>query len=372
MWDRLPGGPASIAVFLCILVSYTTQTEAIQYIQHTLGYKKPLLLLYVTHSSFMFLLPIHLALIHVCTSHSVPHCCAMLKRDTKKQLSLAFGSEKSSLAANITRLSCVLFILTVALTIPSVSWFLAVPLTSMANIASIYNTFSLWALVFSVYFLKEPCSYLQVIAVLLGLVGVVLSAYGGATQPAIIAGLQGGRVISYALLGDVLALLGAISMAAYEIFYKRLAMIPQDELRGSFQPLSSDELSEHAPQDEIEGELPFGLHPIMMMTGIGAMTLCLFWIPLLFSHLFGIERIEWPTSGTTLLWILLSILCGTLFNGCFAILLSLWGPVLASMSCLLTTVLVQLTDVLLGIPFSWISMVGNLIITVSFACLLPW
>lgn len=161
-------------------------------------------------------------------------------------------------------------------------------------------------------------------------------------------------------------------MAAYEIFYKRLAMIPQDELRGSFQPLSSDELSEHAPQDEIEGELPFGLHPIMMMTGIGAMTLCLFWIPLLFSHLFGIERIEWPTSGTTLLWILLSILCGTLFNGCFAILLSLWGPVLASMSCLLTTVLVQLTDVLLGIPFSWISMVGNLIITVSFACLLPW
>ena len=137
----------------------------------------------------------------------------MLKRDTKKQLSLAFGPEKSSLATNITRLSCVLFILTVALTIPSVSWFLAVPLTSMANITSIYNTFSLWALVFSVYFLKEPCSYLQVIAVLLGLVGVVLSAYGGATQPAIIAGIQGGRVISYALLGDVLALLGAISVS---------------------------------------------------------------------------------------------------------------------------------------------------------------
>ena len=86
-------------------------------------------------------------------------------------------------------------------------------------------------------------------------------------------------------------------MAAYEIFYKRLAMIPHDELRGSFQPLSSDELSEHAPQGEIEGELPFGLHPITMMTGIGAMTLCLFWIPLLVSHLFGIERMEWPGVG---------------------------------------------------------------------------
>lgn len=372
MWDRLPGGPASIAVFLCILATYTIQTESIQYIQHTLGYKKPLLLLYVTHSSFVFLLPIHLALIHVCSPHSVPQCCAMLKRDVEKQLAFAFGYPKSSVTAYVLRLSCVLVVLTVSLTIPSVSWFLAVPLTSMANITSIYNTFSLWALVFSVYFLQEPWSYIQVIAVLLGVAGVTLSAYGGATQPAIIAGLQRGRVISYALLGDALALLGAVSMAAYEIFYKRLTVIPHDESHGSFQPLSSDEQSEHTPKDEIEGELPFGLHPIAMTTGIGAMTLCLFWIPLLFTHLFGIEKVEWPTNGITLLWILLSIICGTLFNGCFAILLSLWGPVLASMSCLLTTVLVQLTDVALGIPFTWIGMAGNLIITVSFACLLPW
>lgn len=375
MWQRVPGGAASLLVFLCILATYTVQTESIQYIQHTLGYKKPLLLLYVTHSSFLFLLPLQLALVHICTPYTARQCCAMLKRDIKKQLAHTFGACDDSARGQMLRLAAILVVLTVALTVPALSWFLAVPLTSMANITSIYNTFSLWALVFSVYFLREPWSYLQVVAVLLGIAGVAISAYGGATQPAIMSGLSGGKIITYALLGDALALLGAISMAGYEVLYKRLTVIPHDESLGSFQPVPSEEEQDQASPykgDEPEGELPFGLHPIAMMSGIGVLTLVLFWIPMLFTHLFGFETIELPKNMTTVLWILISVVCGTLFNGGFAILLSLWGPVLASMSCLLTTVLVQLTDVALGIPFTWIGMLGNVIITVSFVCMFPW
>ena len=204
---------------------------------------------------------------------------------------------------------------------------------------------------------------------------MAISAYGGTTQPAIVAGLTGGKVITYALLGDALALVGAISMAAYEIFYKRLTVIPHDESLGSFAPLPSsadDDVTHSQQETEPEGELPFGLHPIAMTTGIGAITFALLWIPLVIMHATGGESLEAPKHVGTFLWIALSVVCGVLFNGCFAILLSLWGPVLASMSCLLTTVIVQLTDVALGIPFSWIGMLGNLIITVSFVCLLPW
>ena len=378
MWERLPGGPASIIVFLCILAAYTVQTESIQYIQHTLGYQKPLFLLFVTHSSFVFLLPIYLGFIHVFTTRSTTQCCSLLLRDIRRQLDFAFGPQdtpRRRASTDVLRLLSILLVLTVALTVPSVSWFLAVPLTSMANITSIYNTFSLWALVFSVYFLQEPWSYLQAVAVLLGVLGVAISAYGGTTQPAIVAGLTGGKVITYALLGDALALVGAISMAAYEIFYKRLTVIPHDESLGSFAPLPSsadDDVTHSQQETEPEGELPFGLHPIAMTTGIGVITFALLWIPLVIIHATGGETLEAPKHVGTFLWIALSVVCGVLFNGCFAILLSLWGPVLASMSCLLTTAIVQLTDVALGIPFSWIGMLGNLIITVSFVCLLPW
>lgn len=42
---------------------------------------------------------------------------------------------------------------------------------------------------------------------------------------------------------------------------------------------------------------------------------------------------------------------GIIFNGCFSILLAIWGPVLASVSCLLTTVLVFAADIMLGHDF---------------------
>ena len=52
-------------------------------------------------------------------------------------------------------------------------------------------------------------------------------------------------------------------------------------------------------------------------------------------------------------------------------LLSLWGPVLASVSCLLTTILVQLSDIILVMSFTCLSLLGCLLIVIGFVCLLP-
>lgn len=343
---------------------------------------------YVTHSSFVILLPLYLAGLKMCAGMSMAHNLRQLQCVFRKQtdqylahpdtlrrpLQENEGNEGHINLEFMRTVSAllILFLLTVGLTIPSVSWFLAVPLTSMANITAIYNTFSIWALVFSVYFLNEPWKWIQVFAVVLGALGVAISAYG--STPPTVSSLGVKTYMNKALLGNVLALLGAVSMAAYEIMYKKLASV-SDTSEVTFEPLANS--PEHADETPMRNEeenesLPFGLHAIAMTTGIGIVTLLFFWIPLLLAHLYSAETFELPTSTAQVGWIVTGIICGVTFNGCFTILLSLWGPVLASMSCLLTTVLVQLTDMALGVPYTWISFLGSMIIAVSFACLLLW
>ncbi|WFD31057.1 hypothetical protein MSPP1_002088 [Malassezia sp. CBS 17886] len=423
MLPHLPGGRQAATVFVLILLAYTVQTESMQHIQHALQYKKPIFLLYITHSSFVVLLPLQLLALRACTGASVRHNLRLLRGDLLMQADAYLaaqpapvedtdGADGSSDAAedpaaapvpaysppaaagrglsgtHIVVLIWIVTVLTIGITIPSLSWFLAVPLTSMANITSIYNTFSIWALVFTVVFLGEPWFYRQAGAVALGTVGVALVAYSSAA-PSVAAA----EVRARAVIGDILALLGAVSMAAYEVKYKQIATIPPhgfqalamsphaaagdalptdaalDDADG--RPRESTSLRRPAHEPTLDEELPFGMHAIAIMTGIGAVTLCLVWIPVFVANIYGWETFELPSDARTVTWIAVSVGCGVIFNGCFAILLALWGPVLASMSCLLTTVFVQLTDIALGVPFMWMGLLGCVVIATSFFCLLP-
>lgn len=51
------------------------------------------------------------------------------------------------------------------------------------------------------------------------------------------------------------------------------------------------------------------------------------------------------------------------------ILLSLWGPVLASVSCLMTTLLVVVADTFLGHELKWLSVAGCALIAAGFGVL---
>lgn len=59
---------------------------------------------------------------------------------------------------DLPKLILMLLTLMGAITIPALSWYCAVPMTSMADITALYNTFSVWALVFSVWFFGETWS----------------------------------------------------------------------------------------------------------------------------------------------------------------------------------------------------------------------
>lgn len=453
------------------------------------------------------------------------------------------------LGFNLWKLLRLFGVLTIGITVPALSWYSAVPLTSMADITTIYNTYAVWALVFSIWFLGEKwekvsCSSCnlwtcwsdgllqrKVLSVLLACGGVVLVAYGGAEhrrrprEPDGGVGMPGGNSTTAAVLGmeslqepraggavgggnaflgDLLAFIGAVTMAAYEMAFKIVGTLPDEDAQrvryersrsnrnsrmsdyheegsvragsdtegqglleqrtgeedadegdvvkeiarksmeverqeaavdqshepstertGLWRPKESLDVNgtyqtiSPAPEEEgdlgqasqdtfvskglksvrifdaddrvhgdidgtiaaLEGQrgariqewipppLPFGMHPILVTSGIGLVTLCTLWIGLPIAHSLGWEPFEAPANFKTAFFIFLVVFTGIIFNGCFSILLAIWGPVLASVSCLLTTVLVFAADILLGHEFHWISLLGCGSIAAGFAVL---
>ena len=652
---NLPGGGKAIFAFVLSLFAYTLQTEFAQYVQQALNYRKPFLSLYLGHSGFILLFPMHLYFLKWTTGRPITHYLHLIAQNLRWQLNTpastlpgpradivrhrlsqasgrghrTSGTDADEQASeslrrrpasfleqkfgfNVVRLTGLFIILTIGITVPALSWYCAVPMTSMADITAIYNTFSVWALVFSVWFLGEKWERRKVFSVLLACLGVVIVAYGGADHrkvPKPIDPVHGkppadggatvqlvrrsfqsvvarvtktseeaaGTPVSSAhnpVLGDLLAFVGAVTMAAYEMAFKLIGTLPDEQKQaemysavpggrnrrsrsyvryhdadeadqqqqyetegllrsanhtesrhsvtdGDLSTLSADdvEANQHVlgddedesndlkkresaearrystvvdklidqerqdyrsitpPSDEstplepddaskgikaaadkvrvhakavrlsngqpkerdadeesqvteseldedeerqvlsgatrlhrtrshlsthqlsaddtlrassdaarpgpsrrsssyrtphdpsIPPPLPFGLHANVMTAGIGFTTITTFWIGLILAHQLGWEPFELPHNLRTYLSIAMVVLCGIFFNAAFMILLSLWGPVLASVSCLMTTILVEVADVLLGHELKWISVLGCGLIGAGFAVL---
>ncbi|TKY88175.1 hypothetical protein EX895_002885 [Sporisorium graminicola] len=653
-FSNLPGGGKAIFAFVLSLFAYTLQTEFAQYVQQSLNYRKPFFSLYLGHSSFLLLFPMHLLYLRWSTGRPITHYLHLIAQNirwqldtpastlpdpradaVRQRLSQALGRGSCSsghdwdeqpseslrrrpasfleqhFGFNVIRLAGLFLILTIGITVPALSWYCAVPMTSMADITAIYNTFSVWALVFSVWFLGEKWERRKVFSVLLACLGVVIVAYGGADHrkvPKPIDPVHGKpptkddpaeqlirRTIQSILarftkrqdsseppvssahnpvLGDLLAFVGAVTMAAYEMAFKLIGTLPDeqkqaemysavpggrnrrsrsyiryqdadaddddhhqrhetegllrssqtdtqhDNVKGDLSTLSTDDVEaahhvlgddeadnlktsiearrystvvdrlidqerqdyqsitppsepstplqqedggkaakaaadevrvhaksvrvsngqpkEHDLDDEsqateseldedeerqvlsgatrlhrtrshlsthqlsahdtlrassdnasasrpgpsrrtssyrtvhdpsIPPPLPFGLHANVMTAGIGITTFTTFWIGLIIAHQLGWERFELPHNLRTCVSLALVGISGIFFNAAFMILLSLWGPVLASVSCLMTTILVEIADVLLGHRLKWISVLGCTFIGAGFAVL---
>lgn len=105
--------------------------------------------------------------------------------------------------------------LAVLIALPSCSWYLATPLTSMTSITAIYNVFAFWAYLLAVRMLGEPASRAKLASVLLAILGVMVISLGG-----VVSGEAGPEpeAGSHPLVGDLLALFGSVSFAYYEIW----------------------------------------------------------------------------------------------------------------------------------------------------------
>lgn len=125
------------------------------------------------------------------------------------------------------------------------------------------------------------------------------------------------------VLGDLLTLCASVGYGLYQVLYNRYAALHPDqevELGAAYVPLQDSdglpagELGESDKVVDMTYPPPFGLHPNLLASGIGCMTLILLWIMLPILHYTGYERFRLPDNPTVILSIAGIAVSGLVFN----------------------------------------------------------
>lgn len=345
------------AVFLVVsLVSFCVQTELAAYVQHDLGWNKAYCMLYLTHGSWAMLWPTQLLLLRL-QKRDMPwpvfwkkhiwvcRTTAQMVQGRTLELPHSRLHEATAARSAVRYMLITTALVTSALTVAGLSWYVAVDLTTPSDLTAIYNCSAFFAYAFSVPLLKEPFRRDKCFAVVIAIVGVVIVAYGDSKPDGAEAGSAGGDDGSR-FLGNMIIGAGSVLYGLYEVLYKRYACPPEGCSPGRGMIFANT-----------VGSL------------IGSFTLLVLWIPLPLLHITGLETFVLPT-GATAWWLFLSVIMNATFAGSFLVLISLTSPVLSSVASLLTIFIVAVSDwVLTGQPLSLAAIVGGALIIVAFVML---
>ncbi|PFH54452.1 hypothetical protein AMATHDRAFT_33 [Amanita thiersii Skay4041] len=379
------GGKLAIVLFIATLCAFVSESQLTQYVQTTLGYRRPFFLFYIVHSSLSIIFPLHLFYLCATTEETASSYL--------KGLSLAITDRLSPSKTTISTtfpyyaFARQLFFMFSGLTFPGLLWFAAISLASISDVTAIWNTNAFFAYILSIKLFHMPWEPKRLFSVLLATFGVAIVVYGGSThtnstEPAN-AGIQTTTVPSAPLAGDLLTLAASIGYGLYQVLYKKYVALPSDP------ELASDQQYRLVQNDDVEPASygtstteadkraavyppPFGLHPSLVTSGIGFLTLVILWIPLPILHYLEIEHFKLPDNLKTVFAIAGISVSGVIFNTGFMILLGLWGPIITSVGSLLTIVLVSISDVVFGggvQDFTLLGVIGCSVITAAFSVL---
>ncbi|KAL2192141.1 hypothetical protein L209DRAFT_748952, partial [Thermothelomyces heterothallicus CBS 203.75] len=386
------------AFFLVVcLVSFTVQTMLASEIQHERGWDKAYCMLYLTHGSWVLLWPLQLAVLwvrrsppeqswrrfwdgHVRTLRAI--ALVVETRDVKAAAAVTTVRESAVYGqlgggvgggsggglleyghSPVKYLGKATAVITSALTVAGLSWYLAVSMTTPSDLTAIYNCSAFFAYAFSVPLLKERLRADKMLAVAVAIVGVLVVAYGdgadggpeesssssSAASPGGADASNGGVVDPAArFAGNLIIGAGSVLYGLYEVLYKRFACPPEG-------------------MDATRGVIFANTFGSLM----GAFTLLVLWIPLPVLHVLGWEKFEVPTGETA--WLLfISVIMNMMFSGSFLVLISLTSPVLSSVASLLTIFMVAIVDwFVTGTPLSGAAVLGGLLIVAAFV-ILSW
>nr|ODN95571.1 hypothetical protein L204_04112 [Cryptococcus depauperatus CBS 7855] len=223
-----------------IVAASTAQTEFAHYVAQRLRFDKPYLTFYLTHSTFMFIFPLHLIILYFTSPVPLSAYFTSIRSVLTKQLELTSSIPTTSSAyiatwaAIFNRWCWKVTMLTILVSVSALAWFVAMQYSTPVDITSIYATSSFAAYGFSLLLLREPLSKLKVVSIILAFVGVLIISSDGIEGAEEHAGRRA--------LGDCIMLFGAILLGLYEVVYK-LAL---PEGHGGI-PISPDEDYEPLP-----------------------------------------------------------------------------------------------------------------------------
>lgn len=358
---------AVIALFVISLISFVSQTELTSYLYKSLDFNQPVLLLVMTHSSWILIWPLQVLSImlykHVrrCRKFGLHYLDPVhIKRNfaesfknqhrnifktstvLKPTALISPSSTKEFIQSEpIKFLTVRVFILSIILNVAGLTWYVSMQWSPASDITAIYNCSAFTALVFAIPILNEKFTYTKLFSVLLAVFGVFCVAFGGDDE-------DSRKVFPRRVLGDIIITFGAILYGLYEVLYKRLMCPPVDSV-------SSRRLMSFSN---------------FCASLIGLATFSIGWIFILVADITGISKFRFITSLYSLWIIWLSVVSNLVFSLSFLGLMSLTSPVLSSVSSLVTILFVGLFEWLVfGVSINLGQLLGNLLVVVGFVVL---
>ncbi|KAJ4486099.1 hypothetical protein J3R30DRAFT_3697520 [Lentinula aciculospora] len=359
-----------LVALILALGGFVSQTQLTHQVLTAMNYNRPFFVIYVTQSVFTVSVLVHLLYLVITSKDSMYSLCKGLKITIAQRL----RSESASPDIRFPYANFFLadLTLTVGFTTPTLLWCVGMSLSSTFPVVLamlqasyvIWNTNAFFAYLISVTVLGQQYHNNKFAAVVLATVGVMLVVYGGLKSEESVLHVQSPS----RLVGDLLALLASVLYAGYQLFYDGFVQFPLvspqslDNFPSESTPLLEDYKDAIYPS-------PYGLESSFWTSMIGLCTISLLWIAFPILQGLGIEEFGFPTDGSTMLAILGAALSGAAFMTGTMMLLASWGATTTAVTSLLTTVLVFLTDLLLGAAVGIWSIFGSFIIVAAFGML---
>ncbi|ODN78512.1 hypothetical protein L202_04139 [Cryptococcus amylolentus CBS 6039] len=414
-----------------IVIASAAQTEVAHHVTAYLHFDKPYFTFFLTHSTFSLIFPLHLGLLYFTSPIPVSAYLASIRFVLTEQLGLASPHMPVSTREYTASWRDILPIwsqkvalLTALVTVPALSWFVAMQYSMPVDITSIYATSSFAAYGFSLLLLGETLSRMTLGSILLAFLGVIIISLDGIDS--------GEGDSSRRAFGDGVMLFGAIALGLYEVIYKLtlpeghggVTVAPDEE--EDYDPLPTSHTPPHSPESsaishrshfhphrsastpdipldtaspvlEDEHERPYALrrytsasqlikpgaphypgHPVplppalhanFITSCIGVATFLFLWPPIIWLHWMGFETFQWPGQvgeSAVMVWGGLAVVAwgGALYNAGLMVLIGVWGPTTSSVANLLAIGLVALVDAL------WVGIMPDLqtFVGVAFIC----
>lgn len=295
-----------------VIISWVGQSELAQYIQTVLRYNKPWAVTWLNHSAMALLAPALWLRQPGLLAHIEAGCGIRLPR---------FLSYTAALA--------------VLYTAGDYAWYLALPLTTVADGTALFNCQSVFAYALSVMLLGEALVPLKVLAVVMSVGGVVCisaGAPGEASEPSSLG-------VRARVLGDVLILGAALAYASYEVGLKRML----GDASGNVVNATTAAVGVNS--------LALGLPGFVLLD----------WA--------RVEPLDVPSAAIAA-WLGLNAALALVFNVSFVLALAALSPVTVAVGCMLTIPLASLVDwVGHGSVFSAGDVLGAVLIISGFVLL---
>lgn len=238
--------------------------------------------------------------------------------------------------------------ITIVLTAAGATWYGAMALTYASDVTAIYNCSAFTAYAFAIPMLNDSFTWMKVSSVFIAVTGVFLVAYSGSDQPV-------DAQYPYRLWGNLIILIGAVLYGYYECLYKLHTCIP-------------------AHLSKIITPRRQATFANFVMGIFGFFTSIIILVGILFLQLTGIHKFNFFDYGenTKQIWLYIGacIVSNLTFSASFLCLMALTGPVLSSVSSLLTIFLIGIVEwYVFGNKLGFQQLLGDGFIVVGFVLL---